>query len=250
MIAMGMINQSPDMVASKFLSAIREEGKSHIMTSHYLPKPGRFKLLVYTSTYLFNLHLSELNRASYNGTYVAVIAPPISLFEFNLIPFDYSISEDLHVHAFEYKKPDYTDLVDVLVERTPGSLLEAVLSNLKNIESILTVFMTFIYSMPSATHQKPVKEEVFKWMNTDESLEQLEVRINALEPVIGAKLNAKQMRRLFTIMDTDVTRTYRKALKDLSHLDDKMDPEVQAYADSKGISAYDIRYILSILSTC
>ena len=77
-------------------------------------------------------------------------------------------------------------------------------------DSLFHDLMTWIYKLPSKTHQKPVTNEICKWIYTGE-----DINVNDMVDRIPVKLKPLQKHELCTILNKPVTNRLRQAFADL-----------------------------------
>lgn len=244
MIPLGIINHSPDFITHKFKQLLNLEDRDFVICVGDLPKK-RPKVLIFISVALFRRHLEVLNSAKYVDVIVCVFSDPIKLLSFDLIPFDYKVSEDIHIDAFVLVKPTMTKLKDKQVKYERVDFLSQLLDKVQSFDGILTQFMSFIYTMPNATHQKPIKEMVCNWLISNESVADLNNRIAKIR--IELKMTDKQVKRLLDIVTSPVADVYKRVLRQTANCKDLYSQEFIKVVTSNKLSAYEIRYIRSVI---
>lgn len=159
---------------------------------------------------------------------------PLSLSHYNFTPADYKREEFFHVDGFSLlPMGKLKKCADVPIVRAPFSAIDEAVKVAKNQITFLNQFMTFIYSLPSETHQKPLKELVCKWMASKEPFSKYCKVI-----VKNVSLTEKQLNRLTAILTSETTALYREALQQPGDEDD--------VAKIYKISAYELRFIRAI----
>lgn len=244
MIPLGIINHAPDFIIHKFTEVLHLNDKDVvIVTDKVLPKRVP-RLMIFLTVGAFRIHLPALSDDKYLDTIVCVFADPIKLHNFDLIPFDYNMAADVHIDAFTFTKPAMSKLKVKPVTVTTRNLLAEIVEKVQTFNGILTQFMTFIYSLPSATHQKPVKEMVCNWLISSYPESVLDTSIAKLRADV--KLTDKQVQRLKDIVTSDIAKTYKKVLQQTANCKDLYTQEFIKIITANKISAYEIRYIRSI----
>jgi len=195
--------------------------------------------------HIFFLSYNDLKRQvvgpSYDNATFYVFDDPLRLFKVGLNGADFGRSESLYLDGLtlfklsELSKPEKIGLQEV---EQQADLLEQALNEVKAQKTFLNQFMTYIYLLPSATHQKPIREVVFLWMNTKEPLAKLNKRLDAIAST--SPLSEKQRTRLIGIVSSEVTELYRLALRQDGDEDD--------VAKELMVSSYELRYIRAILN--
>lgn len=167
-----------------------------------------------------------------------VVDNPMAIMSTNLQKVDLEEEEDLHIDGISIKRlekiPPFIDNDNP--SKVPYNIVHVATQIAKSQQTFLNQFMTFIYSLPSETHQTPVKKLVCKWMASNESINSLQKKVELLRKTVP--LNDKQVKRLFDIIDTEVTVKYRQALQQSGDEDD--------VAKAYRVSAYELRYIRAV----
>ena len=187
--------------------------------------------------------LEQVNSKAYVGKVGIVCDTPIALMAFSgILPLDYTASADFHIEAFELHDEINRTVLKagdrpVALERI--DVVDQVVSKVDSFTSILSTLMTFVYTMPNSTHQKPVKELACSWLASTADQSELKQRINTLARQIV--LTDKQKSRLYEILTSPAAAEYKRAMQSI-----KSDADVQAVAMQSKLSAYEIRYIMHI----
>lgn len=160
---------------------------------------------------------------------------PLALSDFNFCPADYEREEFFHIDGFSL-----TDInmrlhkcPDVAIARTPFNVIEEAKIEAKDQITFFNQFMTFVYSKPSETHQKPLKEIVCKWMLTKDPFM---VCFNKIKSTVA--LSEKDLARVTVILTSETADLYRKALQ--------LNGPEEEIAKIYKISAYEMRYIREV----
>jgi len=191
--------------------------------------------------YVVFFSLKDLRRnidchPSFYDTIFMVFDTPIVLSGYNLKTMDYKIGSDVHIDGFECLPLNLELNVESgSVMRTGFDIINASVEEVKAQRTLLNQLMTFIYTLPRATHQTPIKVLVCNWMISKGSL----VKLNAdLEKMKASPLNQKQLARLNDILSSETANLYREALHEGG--------DSEALARRYGISAYEINYMRAI----
>lgn len=194
-------------------------------------------------------HFIFLNTASFNANREQlelrdaqsyVFDNPIRLAQYNFTAADYKMEEYFHVDGFALTPCCRLDRCpDVPVNRKNFDIIEAAKDSAKQQITFFNQFMTFIYTMPSETHQKPIKEMVCKWMESKEPFSKFTKRLSVLRNSIH--LTEGQVRRITDMLQSATAILYRDALQQPGAEDD--------VAKAYKISAYEMRYIRAINGT-
>lgn len=190
-------------------------------------------------THVVYQRVRDFRRAVVNKSWATatslVFDSPMELSQYNIPAADFSQPVDLHIHGFVCK-PIALDFQSIdEVRRTGFDLIEEAVKEVKAKATILNQMMTFIYSMPRATHQTPVKEAMCQWMVSKYPLAKVEALIKRTPE---ADLTDKQVARLREILSSPVAQLYRTALQEGGDSD--------LLALKYGVSAYEINYMRAV----
>lgn len=107
--------------------------------------------------------------------------------------------------------------------------------------SLLTPLMTLIYQV-AAPQQSLLKNKIFEWLLSDDSVNQLQQRFKA------GTLEPKFAKQLFDFLSSDVVTPYRDALRFVQQRTAAKKPISYKQVMRKfPVTSYEIRYILSVL---
>lgn len=246
---LGVCNHSPDFILSRLRKRL-ELKYSHIFICHSeLPDATeKVKLLLVPSPGLLKRHMVELNTKRFKDTIIVVFGNPIDLSDFNVQQFDYRLADDIHLDGFQLT-PFNLAALDVEVPAIvfeKRDFLADVLEKVQSFTGILTQLMTFIYTMPSSTHQTPIKKLACYWLASENVNADLDTRLAKIKNT--TPLTDKQIKRLKDILFSDKAAIYRKALQATKHLaiSELNTDEFIRIVSSFQVSAYEIRYIRAI----
>lgn len=169
-----------------------------------------------------------------NNVYYVFDVPNL-LAEYSFTYGDFRVAENIHVDGLE-PVPLTLEPKDKRLRNREFRLVIRAVECAKKQVTFLNQFMTFIYSMPSDTHQKPVKEAVCKWMVSGGDAQSFDHMMDTLRKTVH--LTPKQMQRLSDLVFSDVAVLYKKALQIPGEEDD--------VAQSLSVSAYELRYMKAI----
>lgn len=173
---------------------------------------------------------------SFYDTVFMVFDTPIALSAYSIKHMDFKIGSDVHIDGFECTPLN----LDLNVEsgsimRTGFDIVNASVDEVKAQRTLLNQLMTFIYTMPRATHQTPIKVVICNWMLSKSTL----VKLNAdLAKMKSSPLTPKQLARLNDILSSETANLYREAMQEGG--------DSEALARRYGISAYEINYMRAI----
>lgn len=197
------------------------------------PKPIEFVLFFSAKDLRRNINYHK----SFDNTVFLVFDNPITLAGYNFTAMDFKAGSDLHIDGIKCLplKLDFDAIQPIGLERTRFDLVQMSVDEVKAQRTLLNQLMTFIYSLPRATHQNPIKEKVCSWMASRNTLVKLNGDLTRLK---GSALNDKQRARLNDILSSETALLYREAMREGG------DSEV--LARRYGISAYEINYMRAI----
>jgi hypothetical protein len=102
--------------------------------------------------------------------------------------------------------------------------------------------MTFIYSLPSNTHQTPVKKACAEYFRHGHSIE---TAIRNIERAIGLPLTRLADTRLRTILNSDAANRYRQFFK--AYKPKMTDEQLEILCNTMKTSLYEVNYLLSVV---
>lgn len=232
-------NHAPDEIIRMLKNAGFPRSSIHINERRgNLAKRNRYAHIIFLS---FNDLKRQVVGPSYDNATFYVFDDPLRLFKVGLAGADFGRSETLYLDGLTLFKLDRLpapQTVDLQTLAQQEDMIEMATAEVKAQKTLLTQFMSFIYMLPSGTHQKPIKELAFQWMVTKEPISKLHKRLDAVNST--SPLSVKQRARLCDVMSSEVTELYRLALRQEGDEDD--------VAKRMMISAYELRYIRAILN--
>jgi hypothetical protein len=230
MIAYGFSHTSPD----KVLVHLRNSGTQRSQIAIVGPEFEARKHLIFLDAQSFDTYRDRADKAK---CICYVCDDPISLAPFDLIPVDYKEAEDFHVDGFtliEFK--NIPPAKEVTGKRRKFDVVDHAKKHAASQQTFFTNFMTWCYTMPSETHQLPVRQLACKWLASKETYRQLNNRIAHLRKSVY--LTDKQAERLVELLSTETVGIYREALQ--------MEGTEDEVAGKLKISSYEMRYIRAI----
>lgn len=242
-------NHSPDYVLvllDKKLG-IKAESVQIVPDGEKLPKRSNRSVFFFLSPACARFNMEIINSKSYRGKKAFVFGSPLQLIYLdNIVHADFKESDDVHIDALLLDKFD-TSIVegdDTEMGFSVKNYVEKVQEKVESFTGILTQFMTFIYSTPSSTHQKPIKELACRWLCSKKSVDVLGKKLDDLSKTVP--LTDRQKKRFMDLVTSPSALTYKQALAEAKHLDYYDGDEFKAITNKYGVSGYEMRYILSI----
>ena len=198
-------------------------------------KPKQIEFVVFFS--VKDLRRNVSYHASFDDVIFLVFDTPIALSNYNFKYMDFKMGVDLHIDGFKCLplKLDFEGLEFQALTRTDFDIIKMSVDEVKAKRTLLNQLMTFIYTLPRATHQTPIKECVCNWMLSKSTL----VKLNAdLAKMKASPLTDKQRARLNDILSSETALIYREAMREGG--------DSEALARRYVISAYEINYMRAI----
>lgn len=221
-------------------------------------KPTRSTLFIVTIADLLR-NLPVLNGKRYRNCSVFVFASPIRLVELtNIVNLDLTVDNSAKGFGFSLLSTDKIDwaLFRRSMKVPNTSLLEVYREEREHLTyltdsvkkgSLLTPLMTFIYTLPSSTLQTPVKLAVARILIQGLPLSSLESVVSSL---CEYKISSNAKDKLVSILDSAVGKKYFDAFKFYCTIKKEKGSAVIANISKKfDVSAYEIRYLLSVLES-
>lgn len=257
MICFGVSNHSPEH-ALRFLvrrAVVSDESSVAIVPSGTLlgseKKPSRDILFILSISDLHR-NLSVLNSGSYSKVRVFIFASTLRIAELsNTVALDFEpnpankglgfiLRKELNFLA--YKKAVARTSV-YAVARQSTRYLTLLTDNAKQ-GSLLNPLMTFLYTLPSATHQTPVKEAVAAYLYGGKSFASLCSLLDAIRGILVSAGIRGKLRAILQSAEGDnikaafrTFRKHKKAGKTISW---------SAIASEHSVSDYELRYLKSV----
>ncbi len=246
----GITNNSPERAIDFLIEcgAIRSSSEVSIVPNGklMLDKRPKRKFIFIISMNDFSRNVKVLNGPHHKESNVFVFASPLRINEItNCTALDmesdvahrgigFKIHRRLNARAFKVGRESMLGES----KRVPINYLERLSDSVK-CGSLLTPLMTFIYTLPRATHQTPIKQIVAKYLYGLTSKD-------TLLRVVSKQMNEKQVQRLFSILMTETGESYRSAFKALRR-DGVNEKNVKALCHKWNVSDYEMRYIISVI---
>lgn len=191
-----------------------------------------------TSKFVFLLSATGLDTYEGRTHTFFVFDDPIRLSRFTVPVVDIECAKVFHKDGFLLKQDLNFSLPakDVKVTKQKFDIVATCSDGVKCQKTFLNQFMTFVYSMPSGSHQKPIKKMVCKWMASKEPLSTFMRRLRSTGG--DMPMSEKQYRRMEELLSSEVALIYRQAMQEKGDEDE--------VAERLQISAYELRYIRAI----
>jgi hypothetical protein len=257
---LGICNSSPAKVAEvlvkkRFIESIKEVAILPIgRTLQATKSPKRsFIFILSISDVLRNIE--TLNSLKYKNVLIFIFASPIRLNELNNIHL-LDLTKDPAAKGFGFNLlPNIdTSLLKEVIRKQPLKIKPLIRNDREHLTiltdsikqgSLLTPLMTFIYSLPSSTLQYPVKLAVAKIIAKGLPTSKID---SAIKDISDYSLSISAKEKLINILDSEVGDTYKKAFKYYYKVKkEKGTVDINTVAKKFDVTAYEIRYILSIL---
>jgi hypothetical protein len=251
--AFGLSNHSPDQAMASLVAKgiIDDPSEIAVLPSNIRlrenKKPIRSVLFILNvSDFLRNLNV--LNSVRYENVQVFIFASPLRVRELqNVTALDFDVNPAANGLGFTVRKdmnmPLYKRVLrgegSEEVSKVNTHYLGILTDNVKR-GSLLNPLMTFIYTLPSSTHQTPIKEAVAHYLYKSLTFKQFEDSLDALRNITITK---RVRDRLKEILTSEIGENYRKAFKALSS---EKDATIKSVCETFHTSDYELKYIQSI----
>lgn len=256
MYAFGLSNHSPDQAMNSLVAKgiIDDPSEIAILPSGIRlkekKKPMRSVMFILdVADFLRNLIV--LNSVRYENVQVFIFASALRVRELqNVIALDFDVNPTANGLGFTMRK-DFNMTAykratkgegaeEVLKVSTPylGMLTE----NVKR-GSLLNPLMTFIYTLPSSTHQTPIKEAIAQYFYKSLSYAKFEESLNELRNITITK---RVRDRLKDILTSEVGENYRNAFKALTT---EKNATIASICQKFHTSEYEMTYLKSIVES-
>lgn len=257
MYCLGVSNQSPDQV----LLFLKKKGEIKEFSDVAIvpvgtklkadKKPSRKILFIVSVSDLYR-NLEVLNSARYKGRQVFVFASPLRLVELENTAFldferstvnsglGYILKNKIDLQRYKVALKEESGPVSRKDTKYLTSLIDTVKKG-----SLLTPLMTYIYTLPSSTHQTPVKEAVASYLYKGLSWTKLE---STLDSIKGVAVSQRTKDKLKEILRTEIGENYRQAFALYRETKEGgKTPSLASICKKFETSDYEMRYIKSII---
>lgn len=251
----GVCNHCPDymFVWLKKTLCIDQDSILILPEQAFLPKrlKSNIRVIMFLSNRSFRRNLDKLNSDRYKKVTGILFASPLDINEYNnIVPLDFEESNDIHLDAFMLKSIQGSEFqLDsdlTVVSKRKVDYLNIVMEHIKSFGSLLNPLMSFIYTLPNGTHQKPLKEIVCSWIYNNDTVKSLERTLKSKEN--SMPLSAKQKQRIIELMSSDIANKYKNAIVAYRASEVKDEDLLKRLVSEYEVSAYELRYIISIIN--
>lgn len=220
-----------------------------------LPHPVKKKI----RKVIFFLTVSDFNANAerlelYSKHTVFLFASALRLWEYvGITALDYKESDDPQRYGIQLFDKFFTikDLyaaAEIRVQRPNRTYLTRILEETRSFGSLLRPLMTFIYTMPSATHQRPVKVSICQWLYYAGSEKDLNDILQAVDKQI--KLTERHKLKLRDLLLSEQGDKYRAAFIKYRQLkDENKTPSYDSLTKEFEVSPFEMRYIKSVIDS-
>lgn len=245
----GVSHHNPEQVLEFLTKKKVIEARADVLvvaSSGDVPATTKRKAVFLLDAQTLTRNLRVLNSPHYDNVMVFVFASPLRIGEIHgCIPLDFEKSQEFGGLATEVIKLSSARLKKgctrtQLVRKVNEDYLKTMVETVKR-GSLLTPLMTFIYTLSSSTHQTPVKEACAKYFRHGSTFEALMRDLHK----VGATLTPAAQAKLKAILTTDAAIRYRAFFT--KYRPGMDDATLEALCASQYVSAYEVRYILSVV---
>lgn len=254
MYAFGLSNHSPGQAVTTLMSKGIIEDESEIailpagMRLRENKKPIRDVIFV-MSIPDFRRNLEIFNSRKYESTRVFLFASALRINELqNVTALDFDTDPAQAGLGFTPRKDLNMPLYRRTLKSSADTVKHSVVNYLNTLTdnvkrgSLLNTLMTFIYTLPSATHQTPIKEAVAVNLYRAQSFKKLEEAFDALDLNITKRVRD----RFKEILTSEIGENYKQAFKAMAADPDKANALENACKQFQ-TSDYEMRYLKSVV---
>jgi hypothetical protein len=248
MLLLGSCYHAPDALAVFLKTQLRITPRqiAFVSVGCTLPKKPAAKCLIFLSVAALKNHLTLVNSHPYENVVGAVCDSVLALNNITgVTPLDYGMSENFHLDGFVLSalQTDVLASHGATVSIKDAEFEQVVIEKVQSFKGFLTTFMTFIYTMPNATHQTPLKELACRWLAGVQDVNTLEREFHLL--IDDIKLSEQKQTRFLALLSSELALLYKEVLRRVANVE--MDSkEFYAIVNEAEVSAYEIRYILAV----
>ncbi len=249
MYCFGITHHNPTQVLSFLGKSKFIESRRQVLIlsgNDLLPNKINHKAIFLLDSLAISRNAKLLNDEKYKGLMVFMFASALRLGEISGCELIDSIRSDdpmsptstpvsLRVRRMRgaMRKP-------ATLTREPIDYLEGMVDHVKK-GSLLNPLMSFIYSLPSATHQTPVKEACARYLLSSQTYESV---IRYLDREVGLSLSRLAQQRMRVILESDAAAKYKALFSE--YRSGITDAQLEALCLKHSTSAYEVRYLLSV----
>lgn len=249
MRCLGVAYNSPGTIVSFLVSTgTLRKGIKILRPGDVLPNATKCPIIIMQDVRQYGRHLRALRRPAYNNTIVIVFGSSLSLSGIkDYLPLDHTMVEGSRCCESVPLKLTRKHLARVLkAQPSPAQSLQPC-DHLANMvesvkkDSLLNPLMSYIYTLPSRTHQTPIKELCARALVLRHRFDDLAKSIRKE----GLQLSSGSAERLKSIIDGQVADKYRAFFHKFGdgHGYSAIDDLCAEYH----VSPYEVRYVLSIV---
>lgn len=211
-----------------------------------LPRVTKRKIIFLLDPLTASRNIKILNSEDYGGFLVFVFGSTLKLREIEgCVALDADDSDD-PMNPVSIKKNLRIAAVRkqmkriALLQRQRKDYLRDMVDSVKQ-GSLLAPLMTFIYSLPSNTHQTPVKNACAEYFRHNHTVD---ATIRTIERTVGLPLTRLANTRLRTILSSDAATRYKQFFK--AYKPKMTEEQVEALCTTMKTSLYEVNYLLSV----
>lgn len=252
MYCFGVSNHSTDSLVQFLVKHSRIPDPSEVSilsVGTVLPERIDSPVLMFTNISDFVRNYKLLNERAPDDLMVFLFASPLRIREWPaLTPLDFVVNNEYRNMAYRFTPLDIRPLrrpgltrVD-RIKRDSGKFLTKLIDSVKN-GSLLNPLMTFIYMLPKASHQNPVKESVANGFFHNWTPDQVFADIENQKLLLSKKATAL----LTDILNSDAAEAYRKAFRAYHKERKTGNPNLGSICKQLSVSDYELRYLLHVV---
>ena len=251
MYCFGVSNHNPMQVIDFLIQAKRIDNREDVMILEAGSKAQAFikeSAVLVLEARDFHRNLKTFNSEAYKNTAVVVFASCLRIRELEgCTPLDTeSESAGVVMPALALSRPSLragfkTPRQDI--RRRDLAYLDSMVDSVKR-GSLLNPLMSLIYSLPSSTHQTPVKEACVRMLYNGLSFEDT---IQTLSKAHYVDLSPRVTERLRVLLTGDIGKAYVAFFKEYRSRDAAI--TLESLCDKHSTAPYEVRYILSVVGS-
>lgn len=192
MSAIAVYDKSPEQVYAWLKSMNSNAAVEYLPAKHRIDPEATYKKIIFI-----------VGAADFSANTVAVRNMPKHTF--------YVFGHKDILKEYGLKAGDFREKEPVRPRAVPLTTITKRLIKASIKGTLFYPLMTFLYTLPSKTHQKPLTHAVCQWLMDGGTLPNLETNLNKL----GLKMKPKDLEQFFIIMQLPVVERIQTAFKEL-----------------------------------
>ena len=254
----GIANHSPDRVIEvlgKMGVIAKPSAVTILPEGSNLKSAPKHKIILMLSVRDLMRNLRAVNGQDFKDHKFVVFDSPMQLGDVTgVLPIDYAPDPQHRAHGYMMmplkrsslsvlSKP--TKKTSVPIKRDGEEFVMRLINTVTK-GSLLNPLMTFIYTLPSSTHQGPIKKTVAKWLYSGKPISNLFEELDALKEI---QVTPRIKERFRDLLDTEIGRNFQAAFSDYRKaLRVNREVSVGPICKQNQVDPYEVRYLLSVIA--